>query len=195
MAEYGKRSNYISRSLSYDPNGVTIRSQSTNFQNFERLDITVVTPLKVMNNWDIQLMMGANYTKYPISESGVENNIKRRAALVSVQQQIKFLKHYSADISLKYTSQELRGVYLTNDVFFMDLGVKRSFFNNKLDVAISLNDVFNTYQEKGYSQSNLTNYHYNDKPDSRRFGLTLKYNFGGNLINGNKNKTDEQERL
>ncbi|AIM39042.1 hypothetical protein KO02_21905 [Sphingobacterium sp. ML3W] len=194
-AEYGKRSNYISRSLSYDPNGVTIRSQSTNFENFERLDLTVITPLKVITNWDIQLMTGANYTKYPISESGVENNIKRWAALVSLQQQIKFLKHYSADISLKYTSQELRGVYLTNDIFFMDFGVKRSFFNNKLDVAISLNDAFNTYREKGYSKSHLTNYHYNDKPDSRRFGITLRYNFGGDLINNNKKKSEEQERL
>jgi hypothetical protein len=194
-SEYSKRNNYISNNLSYDPNGVTIRSQSTNFKHFDRLDFTIAAPLKFLDNWDIQFLGGINYTIYPILESGHEKNLKQWATLFSIQQQVKFLKHYSADISFKYTSQELYGVYLTNNIFFMDFGIKRSFLKSKLDAVLSINDVFNTYREKGISKSSLTDYHYNDKPDSRRVGITLRYNFGGDLVSSSKKKTEEQERL
>ena len=193
--EYSKRNNYISRNLSYDPNGVTIRSQSANFRHFDRMDLTIAAPLKLVGNWDIQFLGGLNYSVYPISESGVENNLEQWAAMFSLQQQVKFLKHYTADVAVKYTSQELYGVYVTDDIFFVDFGVKRSLLKGKLDVIFSVNDVFNTYREKGISQSHLTNYHYNDKPDSRRFGMTLRYNLGVDLLNNNKKKTEEQERL
>lgn len=194
-SEYSKRNNYISSNLSYDPNGVTIRSQSANFKHFDRLDFTITAPLKLMDKWEMQLLGGVNYTMYSISESGHEKNLERWATIFSLQQQVKFLKHYSADISIKYTSRELYGVYLTNNIFFMDFGIKRSFLKGKLDAVLSINDVFNTYREKGISKSALTDYHYNDKPDSRRVGITLRYNFGGDLVNNNKKKTEEQERL
>jgi len=193
--EYSKRSNYISQNISYDPNGVTIRSQSTNFRNFDRMDLTIAAPLKVLDNWDIQFFGGLNYSMYPITESGIENNLKQWTTIFSMQQQIKFMKHYNADVYVKYNSQELYGVYVTDDIFFVDFGIKRSLLKGKLDVILSVNDVFNTYREKGISKSQLLNYHYNDKPDSRRFGMTLRYNIGGSLFNNMNKKTEEQKRL
>ncbi|UFH44604.1 outer membrane beta-barrel family protein [Flavobacterium cupriresistens] len=192
--EYSKSSNYISRRLSYDPNGVTIRSQSANFRNYDRFDFNTVTPLKISDSWGLQVLTGVNYIFYPISEADYQSNLQQWAWNLSLQQQVKFLEHYSADISIKYTSSELYGVYVTGDVFFIDFGVKRTLIKG-LDAVIAVNDVFNSYREIGYSNSRLTNYYYNEKPDSRRVSLTLRYNFGGELVNSGKKKTEEQQRL
>lgn len=194
-AEYSKRNNYISYNLSYDDNGVTVRSRSANFSHFDRVDFNLIAPFPIADFWEIQFFGGLNYTTYPLSEAGKERDLGKWAATLSVQQQLKFLEHYSADISVKYTTAELRGVYMTKAVFFTDLGIKRSFLDGKLDAVFTLSDVFNGYWMYGTSQSSLTDYYYEDKPDSRRVGLTLRYHFGGNLIKEKTTKTDEQKRL
>ena len=193
--EYSKRNNYISRRLSYDDNGVAVRSQSANFSHFDRVDIQIIAPVQLSDSWDVQLFGGLNYTSYPVSQVVEEQILSKWASTFSVQQQIRFLEYYTLDLSLKYTSAELWGVYLTEDIFFADMGIKRSFFEGKLDAAFTLSDIFDSYREQGVSQSRITDYHYNDKPDSRRVGLTLRYHFGGNLVKEKTSKTDEQKRL
>ena len=194
-AGYGKRNNYISYRLSYDDNGATVSSRSANFSNFDRLDLNLITPFQVLDFWDIQFFGGLNYTTYPISDDAENRNLAQWAATVSVQQQLKFLKHYAIDISMNYTTAELRGVYSTEEVFFADLGIRRSFLDGKLDATFTWSDVFNGYRLYGTSQSTVTDYYYRDKPDSRRIALILRYHFGGDLINSSKNKTEEQQRL
>ncbi|MGS2762631.1 TonB-dependent receptor domain-containing protein [Sinomicrobium sp. M5D2P9] len=192
---YSKRSDYISRHLSFDDNGVTVKSQSANFTHFDRVDIDIMAPLQLAPYWDVQFFGGLNHTSYPISQRDTERTFSRWASTFSVQQQIRIFKHYTLDVSLKYTSAELRGVYLAKEVFFADLGIKRSFLDGKLDAVFTLSDIFDSYREKGVSKSNIINYSYNDKPDSRRVGLTFRYHFGGNLVKEKTTKTDEQKRL
>ncbi|MGS2740997.1 outer membrane beta-barrel protein [Sinomicrobium sp. M5D2P17] len=194
-AGYSKRNDYISRHLSFDDNGVTVRSQSANFTHFDRVDINIMAPLQLLTFWDVQFFGGLNHTSYPISQTDAERTFSRWASTFSVQQQIRILKHYTLDLALKYTSAELRGVYLAKEVFFTDLGIKRSFLDGKLDTVFTLSDMFDSYREQGVSKSNIINYSYNDKPDSRRVGLTLRYHFGGTLVKEKTTKTDEQKRL
>ena len=115
--------------------------------------------------------------------------------MLSVQQQFRFLTHYTMDITTQYTTAEIRGVYLTKDVFFIDIGIKRSLLDSKLEASIAVTDLFNSYRLLGTSQSNITDYYNNDKPDSRRFSLTLRYLIGEQLIKDKATKSEEENRL
>lgn len=194
-ADYSKRNNYISEQLPYDTNGVTVRSQSANFSHFDRLDINLIAPFYPTDFWDIQFFSGLNYTTYPISEMGIEQQLSKWAGMISVQQQLRFLTHYTMDMNAQYSTAELRGVYLTKNLFYTDIGVKRSFLDKKLEATISIADIFNTYRLIGYSQSSITDYYYREKPDSRRFSFTLRYSVGGQIFKDKSTKSEEEKRL
>ncbi|WP_187328689.1 outer membrane beta-barrel family protein [Echinicola rosea] len=193
--DYSQRNQYISRKLSYDSNGVTVRSQSANFSHFDRWDFTLTAPITVNDYWDIQAYAGVNHTRYPIEEASQERKLSRWATTFSLQQQLTFLEHYSFDMTISYTSPELQGMYLTKNLFFTDIGIKRSFMEEKLEAVLTLTDVFNSYRLYGQSQSTLIDYHYMDKPDSRRLGLTVSYRIGGKLFKEKARKSEEEERL
>ncbi|GAA5219496.1 outer membrane beta-barrel family protein [Membranihabitans marinus] len=194
-AEYRKRSDYISQQLSFDENGVTVRSQSANFDNFDQFDFNLIAPFSAFGFWDLQFFTGLNYTEYPISEHSVEKRLKNWALSLSLQQQLEIMDHYEVDITMRYIPSGLYGVYLTDDVFYTDIGIRRSFFEDKLDVMFSVSDVFNGYYFQGKSQSSITDYHYYNKPDSRRLSLTVQYYLGGELLKAKSSRTDEERRL
>lgn len=194
-AEYSHRNNYISQQLSIDDNGVSVRSQSANFSHFDRLDINLLAPFNPTDFWDVQFFGSLNYTTYAISDNNKEQQLERWSSMVSMQHQVRFLQNYSMDATVRYSTGELQGVYLTKDLFFTDLGIKRSMMDNKLEATFTVTDVFNTYRLYGDSQSAIIDYYYRDKPDSRRFTLSIRYLLGGHLFKEKSTKTEEENRL
>ncbi|QTE22717.1 outer membrane beta-barrel family protein [Polaribacter cellanae] len=194
-AIYNQSLNFINRRLSIDNNGTTIKSQSDNFGNRHRFDFTVSTPFKLYPFWDILFFSDISYTTYPISELSGEKKLSKWAATLMLQQDISLPNDYKINLSAKWFSSELLGIYSSQPAGYVDFGIKKSFFNKNLVAQFTISDIFNTNRYQAYSLSDIIDYRYNDKPDSRRFGLTLLYHLGGNLVKEKSGKTDEQKRL
>lgn len=192
---YGLNSNYINRKLIIDSNGVSIKSQAANLGNMHRLDIIASVPVKLFSFWELQLMPDISYMRYPVSQLSGEKVISKWFAAISLQQQFKFPAGIRVDVSAQYYSAGLRGIYMTRANFYTDIGIKKSILNSKLDLQLTCSDIFNTTRYRGVSQSSITDYYYNDRPDTRRIGITLHYHIGNDVIKGSSKKTDEQERL
>lgn len=193
--DYSYKNNYISESISYDDNGVTLKNQNVNFKIFNRFDVNFITNFKLASFWQLQFLGGLNYTQYPIEENQKEKKLKRLGGQFSLQQEIKLGNKFLLEVNSKYTSKELVGIYLVDEVFFMDLGLKKTFLNGKLNLAFSVSDVFNGIKTKGVSQTSISDYQFHLKPDSRRFSLSLQYTIGGEFKSQDKKKTEEQQRL
>ncbi|MFT3750203.1 MAG: TonB-dependent receptor [Agriterribacter sp.] len=192
---YARNSHYINRKLIIDSNGVSIKSLAANLGNMHRLDMMVSVPLQVFSFWELQLMPDLSYMSYPVSQLSGEKILSKWFATISLEQQFKFPAGIKVDISMQYYSAGLRGIYITRPNFYTDLGLKKSILKNRLDLQLTCSDIFNTTRYRGVSQSSITDYHYNDKPDTRRIGITLHYHMGNDLIKSSSKKTDEQERL
>ncbi|MGC4234815.1 MAG: outer membrane beta-barrel protein [Niabella sp.] len=191
---YNNSIHYINRRLDIDDDGV-IKTQSDNFGNRHRFDLTVSAPARLWNFWDIQLFTGVNYTSYPISLLSGERRASLWAVTVSLQQDISLPNDFKINIASYFFSSELRGIYITRPAGFVNSGIKKSLLKKKLEAQLTLSDVFNTNRYRASSQTNITNYYYNDKPYSRIIGLSLKYHLGGELIKSNDKRIEEQERL
>jgi len=194
-AAYNQSVDYIDRRLTVDDNGVTIKSQSDNFGSRRRFDLTVSAPFKPLKFWDIQLFTGINYTAYPISLLPGEKYLSLWAVTSTLQQDFSLPKDLTISLVAYFFSSELRGIYITKPTGFLNFGLKRSFFDKRFIVQLSVGDVFNTNRYKAFSQSDVTDYYYNDKPYSRITGLSVKYHLGSELIKVTRKKTEEQERL
>ncbi|MEP1487754.1 MAG: outer membrane beta-barrel protein [Algibacter sp.] len=194
-AIYNRSLNFINRRLSIDDNGITIKSQSDNFGNRHRFDFTVSTPFKVFSFWDILFFSDISYTTYPISEFSGEKQLSKWATTLMLQQDISLPKEYKINLSAHWFSSELLGIYSSRPIGYVDFGIKKSFFKKKLVTQLTISDIFNTNRYKAHSLSEIIDYSYDDKPDSRRIGFTLLYHLGGNLVKEKSGKTDEQKRL
>lgn len=192
---YGKRQDYLTRRLIIEPQSQAIKSQSANFQDMERLDFLFSTPLKLTDRWNLQVNVGVNYTTYPIAQLNDFKTLKSWAANLQLQQEIRFSYGLQFEMNAYLYSDELWGLYKKEQVFFVDAGLKKSFWKDKLVLQGSFGDFLRTNRYKGRSQSDVTDYHYLDRPDTHRFGISVRYHIGGPLVSKKANRTEEQERL
>ncbi|MBX3254899.1 MAG: TonB-dependent receptor [Chitinophagaceae bacterium] len=194
-AVYNQSLNYINRRLVMDDNGTTVRTQSDNFGTRHRFDFTVSAPVQLFSFWDAQIFSDISYTSYPISMLSGDKELSQWAAMLLLQQNFSLPKGFKINIAGFYYTPELRGIYLTQPAGWVDFGVKKSFFGNKLEAQFSINDILNTNCYRANSQTDIADYYYRDKPYSRVFGFSLRYHFGGELIKSSTKKTEEQQRL
>jgi len=194
-AAYNQSLNYINRILLIDDNGTTIKSQSANFGTRNRIDFTVSAPVQLFSFWDAQLFSDVHYTSYPISQLTGDRQLSQWSGMFSLQQNISLPQGFKINLSGFYYTSELRGIYLTEPVGWVDFGIKKTLLNNKLEAQFSISDVLNTNRYWANSQTDVANYYYRNKPYSSIFGLSLQYHFGGELIRSSNKKTEEQQRL
>lgn len=106
----------------------------------------------------------------------------------------------SAELSGKYVSPNVYGVFNIKAYYGVDLGVRRTFFSNKMSVKLAVNDAFKTIGKRT-SFSNLPNnsYVFDRDYDSRVVRLSLSYKFGNiKLKSTDKNTSaadEEKSRL
>lgn len=194
-ATYSRRSDYISRRLAIDPGTNAVISQSANFSNMERFDLILSVPVKPTAFWDIQFTGGTNYTSYPVPLLEGMKTLRKWAGNAIVNQQFRMPAGIQMELSVTWLSDELWGIYGKRSVFFADLGLRKSFAGNKFDVRFSFNDFLRTNRLRGRSLTDYTNYYYDDRPDTRRVSLSVKYHLGGSLQSGQARRIEEQDRL
>lgn len=194
-ATYGIRNNYMTRKLETDSAAGAVKSQTANFRNMQRFDLLFSAPINA-GRWSMQASAGVNYSRYPVPQT-MNNYIimSRWAANIRAQQQLQLPAGFKLEASIYYYTPELWGIYLKRNLFFADVGVRKSFFNDKLLLQASLNDCLHTYRLQATSLSGTTDYWYNDRPDLQRISLSVRYHLGGKLTPKKTSNIEEQERL
>lgn len=192
---YGRHTDYISKRLVIEPATNAIVSQSANYDKMERLDVLASVPVSLFSFWELQLTSGTSYTRYPVPLLNGEKTFNKWAVNTMLNQQIKLPAGLNFELSLSYNSSELWGIYMRKSIFLAGAGLRKSFYNNKVDVRFSFNDFLGTNRYAGKSLTDYTDFYYHDKPDTRRFGISVKYHFGGKLQSGQSRRIEEQERL
>lgn len=193
-ATYNIRENYMTKRLETDAAANAVKSQTANFRYMQRLDMLFSAPFSA-GRWSMQVSASVNYSKYPLYQLTDNTTISRWAANTQVQQQVQLPAGIKAEAGIYFVSRELWGTYIKHELFFLDAGLRKSFFKDNLLLQLSFTDLLRTYRLKGTSQSTATDYWYNDRPDIHRVGLSVRYHIGGKAAAKKMNNTEEQERL
>ncbi|MBB3056701.1 outer membrane beta-barrel family protein [Mucilaginibacter gotjawali] len=105
---------------------------------------------------------------------------------------------YKAELTANYQSDLTYGLYDVKPRYSVDAGVSHSFANKKLNVKLSMSDIFNTLRNDVNSQYQNTDLYITQKRESRVTRLTLTWNFGNNKIKARQHQTgadDEKNRV
>lgn len=98
-------------------------------------------------------------------------------------------KTLSGQITGNYTSPKVITQGTVDEQYSIDLGLRKSFFNRKLNAALSVRDIFNTRRNINTSYSDNFIQYYNAKSYTPDIRLTVNYNFGKN----NKKKQQKEK--
>jgi len=105
---------------------------------------------------------------------------------------------YKAELTGNYQSDLTYGLYDVKPRYSVDAGVSHKFADKKLNVKLSMSDIFNTLHNDVNSQYQNTDLFITQKRESRITRLTLTYNFGNNKIKAREHQTgadDEKSRV
>ena len=109
-------------------------------------------------------------------------------AQIILPKDIKFVANYN------YLTAKGNYYYFVADKPFsnsLNLNISKKFMNERLQVSLYADDIFNTQETALHSISNIPNVYLSSKNDSRRFGISLNYK----IPTKNKNAKVDQNLL
>ncbi|PVW15191.1 outer membrane beta-barrel family protein [Marixanthomonas spongiae] len=100
----------------------------------------------------------------------------------------------TADLSSLYISNVIQGSSSYKNKFFLNLSVRKSFWDNAASITVGVDDIFNTalnfpVVSKYYNQDN----YYTAQSETRLFTVGFKYNFGNARLRDNNRATTTKE--
>ncbi len=128
--------------------------------------------------WSPVLSMGVQKQWFTLKTDVGEYEMNKPVFIATFNNSFQFTKSLVGAVEMNYVSKgHTQNVYLTRDVFRMDVSFTKKFFNDRLSVKLAGTDLFKPGDNgpKVYNkQAELIQYNEND---TRNFELTVRYNF------------------
>ncbi|MEJ8756863.1 TonB dependent receptor [Pontibacter sp. H259] len=165
-----------------------------NADDSKSLSLTAITPVRIMKNWDTNNTFLVSYNKYNtlVNESPVIN--ERMFFMLQSNHNIALPHKFKLEMNGTYQSKGAHALYVVEPRWWVNMGLKRSFLNDKLDVALNMNDVFKSQRLKLatiVSEGNVNDFDQYFR--QRNIGLTLRYKFSkGQKVEENKRNNLEE---
>jgi hypothetical protein len=104
-------------------------------------------------------------------------------------------KSYSIELSGFYNSKMVYGLFEIEDQYSVDLGVQKTFVNNKATIKLSARDILGTLKSKAFVKYDNINLISRNSWDSQKVSLTFSYRFGQDDLKPSRQRStgmDEQ---
>ncbi len=100
------------------------------------------------------------------------------AANVSVNAQFMFTKTFSGSLSGRYRSPHVLAQGMTTHSYSIDAGLRKTFFDKSLVLALNVRDIFNSRARRNTSYGDGFWQYQENQWNSRSISLNITYNFG-----------------
>ena len=194
---YSNTKDAIAFILLTDEETQSISQTDANLNGFSSYSMNINAPIKVTNWWNTYNNLSMYYNQYKSDDvEGAPLQLEKLAWQASTNHTFTIDDRSSAELSANYVSPNVYGVFNLKSYYGIDLGVSRTFFDDKMNVKLAVNDIFNT-RGKRTTFSTLPNssYDINTNYDSRVVRLSVSYKFGNiKLKSADKRGGAEEEK-
>ena len=190
----GRESDVIVRYPVYHPETNILEYLGTNlpYQDFAALEISF--PVKLTKWWNINTQWTGNYNyEYrPYLDTVFTKNIYSYA--FGINQTFTLPKGYTANIFSHFESQSGNSLYIYKSRYTVDLSIQKSWFDNKLNMKLSFNNIFDSFaQTLIFRHKQIMNNQLQHWNDLRKIVFALSYNFGSSRYEAKELKRSEEE--
>ncbi len=196
---YSKTTDVITEVPGTDPATKVSFITQDNLQEQNAYNVNLYAPYTITKWWEGNINATAFYLGF--KSNGLEGgNLDRGQVAYNIRATETFtpFADYKAELTGNYQSDLTYGLYDVKPRYSVDAGVSHKFADKKLNVKLSMSDIFNTLHNDVNSQYQNTDLFITQKRESRITRLTLTYNFGNNKIKAREHQTgadDEKSRV
>ncbi|MEO6904657.1 MAG: outer membrane beta-barrel family protein, partial [Bacteroidia bacterium] len=150
--------------------------KNMNYKNYCAYSFFLLKSLRPW--WDISINSTFSYSEFVGDVSGVAYKTSIFGYAPALTNTFTALKNNKIEITTFYNSPINDGVLQIKSRWMLSFAIKKTFLNEKLDLSIGIDDLFNTgYYRTGVNFDNQ-NWNFRVNQDSRRVALSINYNFG-----------------
>jgi outer membrane receptor protein involved in Fe transport len=178
----------------------TLYQTVQNLDNQYAYDLTIGYPTEITKFWSMDNTFTSTYNQ--IKTSNLENggyDRKKVNFMINSNHTFTLSPTTAAELSGEYASSQIYGTYAIKPYYGIDFGLKKSFFNKKLNVKLAVNDVLNSRKARISSALSGLDYNLTQKQETRVYRLSLNYIFGSSSVKGTRERktsvTDEEGRI
>ncbi|MBL7471452.1 outer membrane beta-barrel family protein [Robertkochia sediminum] len=191
-------------SLPFQDNGNRqLYRREENIQQFRQYNLDFMAPLNIMRNWYAYVVASGYYmeNQFIARESGnilVKNNTNGFLTFLSSGTTLGKKEDTNLDVSYVFISDMISGSEKYQNMHYLDISVRKNLWNDRASLTMGLNDVFNTTNVQMNSRYLNQDNGFLARPETRKFFLAFRYNFGNFRLNDNnrsRNNPAELERL
>lgn len=106
---------------------------------------------------------------------------------------------YTFELSGYYNSKMVYATFIIDPQYSVSGGIAKSFFKERLNVKVNLNDIFNTEKTTARVKYNNVDFDFKQKQDSQFFRVHISYSFGKKTVQQARRRSggaqDEQNRV
>jgi iron complex outermembrane recepter protein len=170
-----------------------------NIASKSNIGLAVSANFPVTKFWTTNLYTNVNHDAYKGQLSGGMLNVESTMFFSNMNNQFKFNKGWSAELSGFYRSKGIEGQMLINPMWRLDAGLQKQILKKKGSLKLSIRDIFKSQNFTGGVNYQDIDAIIKNTRDSRAASLTFSYRFGKPMQNQQRRKTggasDEQSRI
>ncbi|HYE55642.1 MAG TPA: outer membrane beta-barrel family protein [Chitinophagaceae bacterium] len=201
---YGETTNFMTETFDQEqkPNGedgyATIVREG-NLGKRQNGGIAVSAQIPIAKWFNTMIYTNYNYNRFTGIVHGEYLETEAANLMLNVNNQFKFKKGWSAEVSGWYRTKGVEGQILIKPMGMLAFGVSKQVLKGKGSVRLNVRDVLYTQMPKGEINFESTEARFKNSRDSRVANITFTYRFG-KPINGNSQRkkasaAEEQNRV
>lgn len=164
-----------------------------NLQTQNNYTATFNTPYTIAKWFTGNINATAFYTQFKSDNLlGADLNSGRFSYYAKVTQNLTFAG-FKAELMEFYQSKVVYGLFQVKPQYAVDAGISRAFANKKINLKLSVSDVFNIRRNDVSSVYQTNDIQIRQKNETRIARLTFTYNFGNSSIKSRNRQTGSTE--
>jgi len=167
-----------------------------NIHSGSALEWSLFFQKSVVKNWEVSINGTLSYFAYDGNFDGKNLNWNGYASYGNITNTILLWKNVKMEVAGVFFGPAVDGIIKRGMNYMASIAFKTSFFKEKLDLTIGMDDVFHTSKWSTSSTFEGQNWTYSQRYDSMRFRIALNYKFGKIKIEERKvEDNDDKGRL
>ena len=188
---YSKTNNIFAESFT-QKDFATIVSQS-NIGTRTNMGIAINAQLEAKKIYSANLFVNYSYDSYKGTVNGDPLNNQINMLFLNLNNQFKFKKGWSAEISGWYRTKGIEGQIIISPLSQVTVAGQKQILKNKGTIKFSIRDLFYTNIPTGDINFSRTEARFTNKRDNRILSLSFVYRFGRNFKPVNKNNSGSDD--
>ncbi|MHA6278591.1 outer membrane beta-barrel protein [Salinimicrobium sp. CAU 1759] len=193
LLSYDSTKNYFIEVPAADAETGRTSFTTRNLDNFSTYGATIIAPVELASFWNVNNTLVFNQQEYDLTIDGSSVENDNFFYMIQTNHQVNFPWEIKFEVNGTYRGPMAYGVYDIERQMWIDAGLKKSFFNDRLDVTLNATDIFRG-KEMNVAADYLGNTINIDQYfDDRSVSLNLRYTFKPSKAKSNSRQKSLEE--